>query len=230
MIISILLYFSSFDEVYGDHKIGDDIIYLDYYELKVKSSPPGLQMDGSGIYDKNTWVITGAAQQKWGAYEFVGWKIDGNWADGNPITILMDEDHTVVGMYSIHPIKKQDSVNFIESNNKNTLDLFIISPYGKTTGSGSYSDNAIVDFSVSEQYVYDEIHDGVRYAFSGWNDGNTPNLMSNFIKINSESTTITAKWLKQYRLEIFDSNSKLSITNGAVEFSVCQLVLIIFSF
>ena len=54
MIIGILLYFSSFDEVYGDHKIGDDIIYRDYYELEVKSSPPGLVIDGSGIYDKNT--------------------------------------------------------------------------------------------------------------------------------------------------------------------------------
>jgi len=213
MIISILLYFSSFDEVSGDHKIGDDVIHENLYELKIKSSPPGLQIDGSGIYAEDSWVVTGVAQQKWGAYEFVGWTVDGKWVDGNPTTILMNKDHTVIGMYSLHPVKKQDSVNFKESNNKNTYDLTIISPYGKTTGSGSYSDKEIVDFSVSEQYVYDEIHDGVRYTFSGWSDGNTPNLMSNFIKMNGASTTITANWLKQYRLEIFDSAQNKNIIN-----------------
>ena len=47
MIISILLYFSSFDEVSGEHKIGDNVIHKNLYELKIKSSPPGLEIDGS---------------------------------------------------------------------------------------------------------------------------------------------------------------------------------------
>ena len=83
MTISILLYFSSFDEIYAVHKIGDDIIQVNLYDLKLKSSPPGLQIDGTGTYEENTWVVTGVAQQNWGAYEFVSWKIDGNWVDGN---------------------------------------------------------------------------------------------------------------------------------------------------
>jgi len=213
MIISILLYFSSFDEVSGDHKIGDDVIHENLYELKIKSSPPGLQIDGSGIYEEDLWVVTGIAQQKWGAYEFVGWTVDGKWVDGNPITVLMNNDHTVSGIYSLHPVKKQDSVNFLQENdNGSTFDLTIISPYGKTTGSGSYSDGDIVDFSVSEQYVYDEIYDGVRYAFSGWSDGYTPNLMSNFIKM-TDSQTIKANWSKQYKLNISNSAQNKDIVN-----------------
>ncbi len=227
MTISILLYFSSFDEIYAVHEIGYDIIHVNLYDLKLESSPPGLQIDGAGTYEENTWVVTGVAQQNWGAYEFVSWKIDGNWVDGNPVTLLMDDDRVVTAVYAIHPVKKQDSVNFKESNNANTFDLFIISPYGKTTGSGSYSENEIVEFNVSEQYVYDEIHDGVRYAFSGWTDGNTPNLMSNFIKMDDMSTTITANWLKQYRLEIFDSAQKKNIisTNWLAVNSTAPLVM-----
>jgi len=227
MIISFLLYFSSFDEVSGDHKIGDDVIHENLYELKIKSSPPGLQIDGSGTYEEDSWIVTGIAQQKWGAYEFVGWTVDGKWVDGNPTTVLMNKDHTVIGMYSLHPVKKQDSVNFIQENdNESTFDLTIISSYGKTIGSGSYSKGEIVDFSVSEQYVYDEIHDGVRYAFSGWSDGYTPNLMSNFIKM-ADSQTIEVNWSKQYRLDISNSiqNKNIISTSWHNENSTAPLVM-----
>jgi len=226
MIISFLWYFSSFDEVSGDHKIGDDVIHKNFYELKIKSSPPGLQIDGSGTYEEDSWIVTGIAQQKWGAYEFVGWTVDGKWVDGNPTTVLMNKDHTVIGVYSLHPVKKQDSANFQENDNESTFDLTIISPYGKTIGSGRYSEGNMVDFSVSEQYTYDEIHDGVRYAFSGWSGGYTPNLMSNFIKM-TDSQTIEANWSKQYRLDILDSiqNKNIISTSWHNENSTAPLVI-----
>ena len=145
------------------------------------------------MYEDNSWVKTGTAQQQWGAYEFVGWKIDEQWTLGNPLRILMDKEHTVVAIYSLHPAKTQDSDvdNTKNNNDGNTQYLTIISPYGETVGSASYSEGDIVNFKVAEQYVYDKFQDGVRYTFSGWSDGDTPNLMSNSIKMNG-SKTITA--------------------------------------
>jgi len=38
----ILMYFSSIDEVSGDHVVGEDVIHKNYFEIIMKSSPPGL--------------------------------------------------------------------------------------------------------------------------------------------------------------------------------------------
>ena len=89
MMLFTILYVSSIDQVLADHKIGDDVLHKDLYELKVKSSPPGLHIDGSGFYEENTWVVIGTAQEKWGAYEFVRWTVNNEWVDGNPINVLM---------------------------------------------------------------------------------------------------------------------------------------------
>lgn len=106
MMLAILLYFPSLDEIFADHQIGDDVIHKNNFELIMKSSPPGLEFDDSGIYEEGTWVKTETARQDWGAYDFVGWTIDGQWVDGNPYTILMDKDHIATAMYSLHPVKK----------------------------------------------------------------------------------------------------------------------------
>ena len=198
------------DDVLADHKIGDDIIHENLYELKIKSSPTGLPFEGSVLYEENSWVVTDIAQPKWGAYEFVSWTVDDQWVEGNPITVLMDKDRVVTAIYALHPIQKQDSVNFVQDESEETFDLSIISPYGKTLGTGSYSAGEVVDFSVSQQFVVDPVNEGVRYAFSGWSDGNTPNLMTNFIKMD-ESKTITANWSKQYSLKILDSTQNMDV-------------------
>ena len=105
MMLFTVLYVSSTDLVLADHKIGDDVIHKDLYELKVKSSPPGLHIAGSGIYEENSWVVIGTAQEEWGAYEFVRWTVNGEWVDGNPINVLMDKDVTAIATYSIHPVQ-----------------------------------------------------------------------------------------------------------------------------
>ena len=48
-IFCILLYFSSIDEVSGDHVVGEDVIHKNKYEIIMKSSPSGLAIKGSGI-------------------------------------------------------------------------------------------------------------------------------------------------------------------------------------
>jgi len=113
-------------------------------------------------------------------------------------------------MYAFHPVKKQTST----PSTLEKYDLSIISSFGKTGGGGTYVDGTIVDFNVSEQFVDDEIYDGIRYAFSGWSGGKTPGLMSNTIKM-SETVSINATWNKQFRLDIVDSADKTTILQSS---------------
>ncbi len=220
-IFCILLYISSIDEISGDHVVGEAVIHQNNFEIIMKSSPPGLDLQGSGFYEEGTWLKTETVLLEWGAYDFVGWTVDGQWVDGNPYTVLVDKDHVVTAMYSFHPVKKQTST----PTTLTKYDLTIISQFGKTVGVGTYVDGTTVDFSVSQQFVNDEIYDGIRYAFSGWSGGNTPSLMSNVIKIN-QTETITANWDKQYRLDIVDSADKTIIlqTSWHDEDSVAPLI------
>ena len=210
MIFCILLYIPSIDEISGDHVVGEDVIHENKYEIIMKSSPPGLAIKGSGIYDEGTWIKTETVLLEWGAYHFVGWTVDGAYVDGNPTTVLADKDHIVTAMYAFHPVKKQTST----PSTLEKYDLSIISSFGKTGGGGTYVDGTIVDFNVSEQFVDDEIYDGIRYAFSGWSGGKTPGLMSNTIKM-SETVSINATWNKQFRLDIVDSADKTTILQSS---------------
>ena len=204
LVIGVLLLLPALNSASANHEIGDEVIHTNIYELVVKTSPPGLYIDGSGMYQGDTWVKTGAAPEGWGAFEFVGWKVDDRWYSGNPLKILMDREHTAIAIYSANHVKKQGS-----DDGKNNL-LTIISSYGKTTGSGSYLVGETAEFRVLEQYVYDEFQEGIRYAFAGWDTGNTPNLMSNSI-IMDESKVVKANWNEQYRLDHLNSMSEMDL-------------------
>ncbi len=67
--------------------------------LRVKSSPNILFMSGGGSYDIGTVVSIPMAPESWNEYTFVGWQIDKQWAQGNPIKITMNISHTVEAVY-----------------------------------------------------------------------------------------------------------------------------------
>src|SRR3990170_2553467 len=70
------------------------------FTLRVRSEPNILFIGGGGEYKAGTEVAIDAAPEKFEDYTFVGWQIDGRWADGNPITIRMDNSHSVIAVYS----------------------------------------------------------------------------------------------------------------------------------
>ena len=70
------------------------------YNLRIRTEPSILFIDGGGFYLKGITVSIDEAPETWREYTFVGWKVDGIWADGNPITIRMDGPHTVTAVYS----------------------------------------------------------------------------------------------------------------------------------
>jgi len=67
--------------------------------LRVRSSPNILFMPGGGAFEVGTSVKIPKAPESWSEYTFVGWQIDKQWAEGNPITITMDRPHTVDAIY-----------------------------------------------------------------------------------------------------------------------------------
>ncbi len=69
------------------------------HHLSVKSEPNIIFIGGAGFYAPGS-SVTLEAPEKWQEYTFVGWKIDGRWADGNPAIIRMDSGHSAVAVYS----------------------------------------------------------------------------------------------------------------------------------
>lgn len=202
--IGLLFLAPLLESAYSNHEIlgGTPTVMR---ELTVKSEPLGIVVTSSNMFESNTWGETGIAPESSGSYEFVGWKVDDEWYTGNPITVLMDADHIAIAVYSL--VHEEVTP---ENHSSNINYLTIKSPYGNTIGSGWYIKDKTADFAVTEKYVYDEYQDGIRYAFSGWDDGKTPNSLSNSIIMN-EDKVVTANWTEQYRLDFVNTNPDVSL-------------------
>ena len=84
----------------------------DEFRLKINANPNIIFIGGGGVYPVGTEVTTEEAPKKFQGYEFQGWKIDGVWAEGNPVTIRMDRNHDIVAIYEKSDTKftKIDSI------------------------------------------------------------------------------------------------------------------------
>ena len=69
------------------------------FHLTVKAEPNIIFISGSGDYKLNQEVVLDSAPDSWRDYSFVGWKIDGRWAEENPVTIRMDMSHSAIAVY-----------------------------------------------------------------------------------------------------------------------------------
>src|SRR3990172_12297193 len=68
--------------------------------LRVRSEPNILFIGGGGDYKAGTEASIDMAPETFNDYTFIGWQIDGRWADGNPITVRMDMSHSAIAVYS----------------------------------------------------------------------------------------------------------------------------------
>jgi len=227
LILSLffLLSLNLYIDVDGQTEVSEGRI--DKYQLVVNVSPPSIAtIDGSDFYEKNTWIQTGKAPVNVGPYDFIGWNVDDALYPGNPISILMDKDHTATAVYSIHPDKSSKITDDdLINQGSNKYRLTIISPYGLATGGGLYDEGEIAKLQISERFVYDDFRVGIRYVFTGWDKGTTPNLMNNSIFMD-ESITVGANWMKQYRLDLTNtvSNTKLMGEGWYDENSMASIV------
>ena len=93
-LVVLLVFVITFTAIEASAQLADE------YTLRVRTEPNILFLGGGGSFTAGTIVILDEAPDRWNEYSFVGWKIDGMWAEGNPITIRMDKGHTAVAVYS----------------------------------------------------------------------------------------------------------------------------------
>src|SRR3989304_9258092 len=67
--------------------------------LKVTSNPNILFVGGGGFYDEGKVVTLDKMPEIWQDYTFLGWKVDGMWANSNPLIITMNRNHDVEAIF-----------------------------------------------------------------------------------------------------------------------------------
>ena len=164
------------------------------HHLSVKSEPNIIFIGGGGFYNAGTTVTVDEAPETWREYTLVGWKIDGRWADGNPISLRMDSSHTAVAVYS-KEIGGSILVDTIPRIAEITVDGTIYLPdelpVSFTWPEGSthvISSSAIVKESPETRYVFDS-----------WKDKSTENDRT--ITIGPKTQEIIALYKTQHYLK-----------------------------
>lgn len=166
--------------------------------LTVKTDPEYIvTIPGEGWYDENTNVDLTAPDyvdvSTGVRYRFSHWDVDGT-SQGigvNPITIVMDANHTATAHYILQYY------------------LTVSSPYGTTGGEGWYDSGATAYATLNTSVV--DHGNKTRRVFTSWSaDASGTNYaQSNPITMNSPKTA-TANWKTQYLLTVQTNPSGLT--------------------
>lgn len=124
----------------------------------------------------------------------MGWKVDGKWADGNPVTIRMDAEHTAVAVYS-KEIGGSIIIDTIPRISEITVDGTIYLP-----------DELPISFSWADGSTHIISAPGIisdspetRYVFDSWKDKNTEKDRT--ITIGSDTQEVIALFKTQHYLK-----------------------------
>jgi len=167
---------------------------VDGFNLRVKTEPNILFLDGSGFYPSGTTVTIDAAPQTWNEYTLVGWKVDGTWASGNPITIRMDASHIVTAVYT-KDIGGSIIVDAIPRIAEITVDGTIYLP-DELPVSFSWQDGS--SHVISASNIVSESPE-TRYVFDSWKDQKSANDRT--ITIGPDTQEIVALFKTQHFLK-----------------------------
>lgn len=166
----------------------------DGYNLRVRTEPNIFFIGGGGFYDPGTIVTLDEAPQRWGDYSFTGWKIDGKWADGNPITIRMDNPHSAVAVYT-KDIGGSIIVDSIPRISEITVDGTIYLP-DELPLSFSWPEGSTHIIS-APSFIKENTE--TRYVFDSWKDKNTESDRT--ITIGPETQEIIALFKTQHYIK-----------------------------
>src|SRR3990170_4163756 len=166
------------------------------FTLRVRSEPNILFIGGGGEYKSGTEAAIDAAPEKFEDYTFVGWQIDGRWADGNPITVRMDNSHSAIAVYS-KDLAGSIIVDTIPRVSEITVDGTIYLP-DELPLSFSWLDGST--HILNAPSIIKE-SPGTRYVFDSWDFGDYVNSPSNSVDL-TEPVTVKATWTPQYKLDI----------------------------
>jgi PKD repeat protein len=158
------------------------------YYLKVKTNPPGVTtIPGENWYNEGSQVTLSAPDTvpvSTGArYKFLYWNVDGTQLNGNPITVVMDANHTATAHYRLEYY------------------LTVTSPFGTVGGEGWYPSGSTA-YATLDTCLIDH-GNGTRRVFTNWSGDASGNnyAQSNPITMNGPKTAI-ANWKTQYYLTV----------------------------
>jgi PKD repeat protein len=158
------------------------------YYLKVKTDPEGVTtIPGENWYNEGTQVTLTAPDtvsiSTGVRYKFLYWDVDGTQVDGNPITVVMDANHTATAHYRLEYY------------------LTVLSPFGTVGGEGWYPSGSTAYATLNTGMV--DHGNGTRRVFTNWSgDASGDNyVQSNPITMNGPKTAV-ANWKTQYYLTV----------------------------
>ena len=188
-LIVLLVFVITFTAIEASAQLADD-----QYTLRVRTEPNILFIGGGGSFISGTMVTIDEAPERWNEYSFVGWKIDGRWAQGNPITIRMDAGHSAVAIYNKEMVGSIN-VDSIPRISEITVDGTIYLP-----------DELPISFSWPEGSTHIISSPGIikqspetRYIFDSWKDKSTQNDRT--VTIGSETQEFIALFKTQHFLK-----------------------------
>ncbi|MGQ9539102.1 MAG: PKD domain-containing protein [Candidatus Bathycorpusculaceae bacterium] len=168
------------------------------YYLTVKTDPEGVvTIPGENWYNESTEVTLTAPDtvpvSTGMRYKFSYWDVDGTPKTGNPITVLMDANHTATAHYLLEYY------------------LTVSSPFGTVGGEGWYP-NGTTAYAILNTGLIDH-GNGTRRVFVSWSgDASGANYaQSNPITMDGPKTAL-ANWKTQYAVTFTQTGSDVAPT------------------
>ncbi|GEM_PF-5625542 len=210
---------SSKNSITVDHPLTINANWKDQYYLQLTSSVAGIEIPGSGWYDKGAQVPlvtdTGSKISNDAKYVFGKWL-----AKGDNLSII-DKPESNVAVLTIN------GPQTIEADWKKSYYVSVSSPNGDTSGSGFYDDGSTANISVSttEVIIADKVH---KVVFTGWSNAATqPNSANQGGTSNSQLSpdqssapkitvnvdkpmTFVANWKNQYYIDVTSKQGSAS--------------------
>jgi len=158
------------------------------FYLKVKTDPEGITtIPGENWYNEGTQVTLSAPDpvsvSTGVRYKFLYWDVDGTQVNGNPITVVLDANHTATAHYRLEYY------------------LTVLSPFGTVGGEGWYPSGSTAHATLNTGIV--DHGNGTRRVFTNWSGDASGNnyAQSNPITMNGPKTAV-ANWKTQYYLTV----------------------------
>ena len=201
--------------------INDVFAGVEQHYLKVRSQPDILFLPGSGFYNEGKVVKLEKVPTTWQGYTFLGWKVDGKWADGNPITITMDRSHEVEAIFekgigsvgiTIDAIPRVAEVNI-------DGELFFANEFPLTLDWEPGSSHLVTIQDIVEE------NSNTRYKFDSWKDSDTSVQREIHVDEEPETSKYIILYKKQHYLKSITEHGSVTGSGWhdegtSVEFSV----------
>ncbi|MBS7608612.1 PKD domain-containing protein, partial [Candidatus Bathyarchaeota archaeon] len=173
-------------------------VVLRRYYLTVKTDPAGVTtIPGENWYNEGTEVTLTAPDtvsvSTGVRYKFSYWDVDGVPEAGNPITVVMDANHTATAHYVLEYY------------------LTVLSPFGTVDGEGWYTSGSTAYATLNTGLI--DHGNGTRRVFVGWGGdaSGTNYAQSDPIVMNAPKTAI-ANWKTQYAVTFTQTGSDVAPT------------------